>query len=146
MSNWIMQTALFITDCSIDSALALRNRLASPNQPPIRLTVVYPYNIADDEPLNKVTTKAAREAALSRLRNWKAIVGDTQANCLTTEILFADAALTLRIHLLIRHYDAVFTEDLSQPVSPILADLLAQTGTELHSLTGNVPEPAAVIA
>ncbi len=106
-----MQTALLITDCSIDSALALRKQLASSAHQPTRLTVVHPYDIAAGEPLNKVVLKAAREAAISRLNNWKAIVGDTPSTSLTTEILFADPELALHIHSLLRPYDAILTDD-----------------------------------
>ncbi|RYF65962.1 MAG: hypothetical protein EOO39_23905 [Cytophagaceae bacterium] len=137
-----MQTALFVTDCSIDSALALRNRLTSSTHPPIRLTVVHPYDIAVDQPLNKAVLKVAREAAIARLNTWKTILGDTHGHQLKTEILFASPELALRIHMLIRRYDAVFTDDQWLVTPHELADLLAQTGTQLHYLTDNVPELA----
>lgn len=135
-----MQTALFITDCSIDSALALRHRLASFAPNAIRITVVHPYDLAPDQPLNKVILNEARRAAIARLTNWKAVLDNMQTNAVKTEILFASPELALRIHMLIRRYDAIFTDGQWLVTPHELADLLAQTGTQLHYLTDEVTE------
>ncbi|MBO0951808.1 hypothetical protein [Fibrella forsythiae] len=134
-----MQTALFVTDCSVDSALALRNRLTA-THPPIRLTVVHPYDIESGQPLNKTVLTVARGAAIARLKAWKAVLGDEQGHNLKTEILFASPELALRIHMLIRRYDAVISDGQWLVNPHELANLLAQTGTQLHYLTDNVPE------
>ncbi|MEZ0487340.1 hypothetical protein [Fibrella aquatica] len=135
-----MQTALYVTDCSIDSALALRNRLATFTHNSVCITVVHPYDIEPGQPLNKVILKEARQAAITRLNNWKAILGEVKPGGLKTEILFASPELALRIHLLIRRYDAIFSDGQWLVTPHDLADLLAQTGTQLHYLTDNVPE------
>ncbi|ARK09811.1 hypothetical protein A6C57_05370 [Fibrella sp. ES10-3-2-2] len=138
-----MQTALYITDCSIDSALVLRDRLAISPNVPFRLTIVHPYDLAPDQPLNKVILREARQAAATRLTNWKTALGDTRASSLKAELLFASPELALRIHLLIRQYDAVFIDGQWILAPQELADLLAQTGTQLHYLTTDAPELTA---
>jgi len=135
-----MKTALYITDCSIDSALALRNRLAMSPNVPFRLTIVHPYDLEPDQPLNKVVLKEARQAAATRLTNWKTALGDTHATSLKTELLFASPELALRIHLLIRQYDAVIIDEQWILAPQELASLLAQTGSQLHYLTTDALE------
>ncbi len=129
-----MQTALFLTDCSVDSALSLRGWLAGHTHQSVRLTVVHPYEMAGDKPLHKSVCKPAKTEALARLDNWMAMLGEADTTCLTTEALFASPNVALMIHLLIRGYDYWVVEDWTLADSPSVAPLLEQTSTKVRSL------------
>ncbi|MBO0935424.1 hypothetical protein J2I47_02575 [Fibrella sp. HMF5335] len=108
-----MQTALFITDCSVDTALSLRTWLAQPRHHPLRLRVVYPYDTPAGEPLHKSVCQPARTEAIARLANWTAMLGAVDTTCLHTEVLFATPSVALSSHLLIRDYDYLLLDDWS---------------------------------
>ena len=129
-----MQTALFLTDCSVDSALSLRSWLAEHSHRPLRLTVVNPYEISGDDPLHKSVCNPAKTDALARLNNWTAMLGEVDTTDLTTETLFASPNVALMIHLLIRGYDCWVVENWSVVDNPAVAALLAQTRTKVQSL------------
>lgn len=133
-----MQTALFLTDCSVDSALSLRKWLAQQTHPSLRLMVVHPYEIVSNDPLHKSTCKPAKAEALARLDNWTAMLGDVDCKQITTETLFASPNVALMIHLLIRGYDYWVVEDWTIADSPSVAALLEQSQTKVWSLCEGV--------
>lgn len=110
-----MKTALFITDCSVDAALALRNRIGNAGAHTLALTVVHPYEIDASQPLTKTITKEARQQAQERLRRWANLFAslDLPGNMsltVKTELLFASPELAATIHQALRSYDYLFTE------------------------------------
>jgi len=130
----LMLTALFITDCSVDSALLLRTWLSEQTHQPLSLTVVHPYDIPTGALLHKSVCQPAKAEALTRLNNWTAMMGNSENVYLTTEILFANPEVTLTIHLLIRGYNYLLVDDWS-PVSPTALPLmLAKTRTTVQSI------------
>ncbi len=133
-----MQTALFLTDCSVDSALSLRNWMAERAHQPLRLTVVHPYEIKVGDPLHKSVCKPAKTNALARLDNWTAMLGDIDNQQITTETLFASPNVALMIHLLIRGYDYWVVENWSVVDEPAVGALLEQTRTKVRALCENV--------
>lgn len=96
-----MQTALFLTDCSVDAALALRRWQSENGHIPLRITVVHPFDLESGCRLTKETSRAIRQEARDRLRNWLAMVEQP----LPAEILLGSADLVLTLHLRLRQYD-----------------------------------------
>lgn len=137
-----MKTALFVTDCSIDAALSLRNWLRAQGSQPIRLTVVFPYDIARGQALTRNTLQPARADALTQLSTWSALLDTIPASWLTTETLLASPELATAIHLLLRSYDYWLVNDTEQAVSPSAAAILRQRTTQTRMLScTNRPEP-----
>jgi hypothetical protein len=130
-----MKTALFVTDCSIDSALSLRNWLSAHARQPIRLTVVYPYDLPSGLALNRNTLQPAKTEALSQLKNWSAMLDTIDITWLTTETILASPELALSIHLLIRNYDYWLVDDWAQVADPALAAILNQRTTQTRPLS-----------
>lgn len=106
-----MQTALYLTDGSVDSALAFRSWLAHFNKGSFRFTVVLPYNLPAGEPLHKSVSGLARQAAQQRVAKWLAMVNETVAADILTDVLFASPAQALSIHLLVRQYDYLVQDE-----------------------------------
>lgn len=134
-ANWSMKTALFVTDCSIDSALSLRNWLSAHARQPLRLTVVYPYDIPGGQSLSRDTLKPARTEALTQLKSWSGLLDTIGTDWLTTETLLASPELAISIHLLIRGYDYWLVDDWSQVANPALAAVLNQGSTRTRPLS-----------
>lgn len=132
-----MKTALFVTDCSIDAALSLRHWLAARNSQPVRLTVVYPYDITRGQTLSRDTLKPAKAGAVAQLDNWSALLDALPAGHLTTETLLASPELALSIHLLLRGYDYWLVNDEEQITSPAVAAILNQCTTRAEVLSGS---------
>ncbi|MDB5241132.1 MAG: hypothetical protein JWP57_1757 [Spirosoma sp.] len=123
-----MKTALFVTECSIDSAFTLRNWLANTAHESIRLTIVLPYEILPGEPLHKSACNPAKAEAQARLDHWSAILGDNQITVITTETLFGSAKQALHLHLLIRSYDYWLVDERAMPDKVDLGSLLNHPG------------------
>jgi hypothetical protein len=131
-----MKTALFVTDCSIDAALSLRSWLAAQASQPIRLTVVYPYDIAGGQALSRDTLKPAKADAVAQLKDWSDLLDTIPASQLTTETLLASPELALSIHLLLRGYDYWLINDGEQVTSPAVSAILSQRTTQTRMLAG----------
>lgn len=123
-----MNSLLYVTDGSVDSALTLRNWLAAQPQPAPRLTVVLPYDLTPDQPLHKDILRPAKAAADARLRQWVAMLGDARPDMLTTETLLASPEHAITLHLLIRPYDGWLVED--RFLVETMADVLARIRTQ----------------
>lgn len=123
-----MNSLLYVTDGSVDSALTLRNWLAAQPQSAPRLTVVLPYDLTPDQPLHKDVLRPAKAAADDRLRQWVAMLGDAKPDNLTTETLLASPEHAITLHLLIRPYDGWLVED--RFLVETMADVLARTRTQ----------------
>lgn len=130
-----MKTALFVTDCSVDSALSLRNWLSAHASQPIRLTVVYPYDIDSGQALTRDTLQPAKAEARRQLNNWSAQLDTIDASWLTTETLLASPELALSIHLLIRGYDYWLVNDLVEVANPAVSAILSQGTTRTYPLS-----------
>ena len=130
-----MKTALFVTDCSVDSALCLRNWLSAHASQPIRLTVVYPYDIEGGQSLTRDTLQPARAEALRQLNSWSAQLDTIDAGWLTTETLLASPELALSIHLLIRGYDYWLVNDLVDIANPAVSAMLSRSTTRTYPLS-----------
>ncbi len=130
----LMLTALFITDCSVDSALALRNWLSEQSHQPLSLTVVHPYDIPPGESLHKSVCQPAKADALSRIANWTAMLGNPENTRLTTEILFSTPEIALTIHLMIRGYDYLMVDNWSPVSHTALPVMLEKAGTKIQSI------------
>jgi len=134
-----MQTALYLTDCSVDSALWLRSWLARP----IRITVVHPYALSPGEPLHKSACNPAREQAQARLTQWRVMVDDQAGSDLITKVLFGSPAETLRLHLLLNPYDYLLLNDTALADTaqtlltskPLATRLVTGTNPEMHSVS-----------
>ncbi|GAB3020712.1 hypothetical protein [Spirosoma pulveris] len=129
-----MKTALFVTDCSVDSALTVRNWLSAHSHQPVRLTVVLPYDIDEGQPLDKKSLQSARSEAGSRLKNWSALLGDTDPGSLVVEPLLASPELAISMHLLIRRYDYWLVEDWSLVENATLSSILNQPALQTRPL------------
>jgi len=105
-----MKTAFFLTDCSIDSALTLRNWMKQYEGDAIRLTVVHSYELANGSLLTKETHQIAKQQAQTRLQHWVEILPPSQPGILLTETLFGDASLAFAIHLHLRRYNYVLLD------------------------------------
>lgn len=106
-----MKTAFYSTDCSVDSALALRRWLASNPKEAIRLTVVHPYDIETGSSLNKETCRAAKQLAKARLDHWLEMLTQSWAGELKPETLLSPPELALTMHLLFRSYDHLLLDE-----------------------------------
>lgn len=129
-----MLTALFITDCSVDSALSLRAWLSQQSRHPICLTVVHPYDIPAGESLHKSVCQPAKADALARLANWTAILGNLENTHLTTETLFSNPEVALTIHLMIRNYNYLLVDNWVPIMDNTLTVRLEKTQTSIHSV------------
>ncbi|CCH02877.1 hypothetical protein FAES_4878 [Fibrella aestuarina BUZ 2] len=137
-----MNSLLYVTDGSVDSALTLRNWLTAHTQPAPRLTVVLPYDLAPDQPLHKDVLRPAKAAAEGHLQQWVAMLGDAKLGNLTTETLLASPEHATTLHLLIRPYDGWLVDD--QDLMEMMADVLARTRTQpLWLTTSNATAPIA---
>ncbi|WP_052731279.1 hypothetical protein [Spirosoma radiotolerans] len=105
-----MKTALFLTDCSIDSALTLRNWMSQYKGEAIQLTVVHPYALANGSLLTKETHRTAKQQAQTRLQHWSEMLPSSHPGMLLTETLFGDASLVFTIHLQLRRYTYVLLD------------------------------------
>ncbi|MCX6217212.1 hypothetical protein [Spirosoma sp.] len=139
-----MKTALFIVDCSVDSALSVRNWLSAHSHQPVRLTVVLPYDIDEGQSLEKSTLQSAKSEASTRLKNWCALLGDTNPGSVVTETLLANPELAISMHLLIRRYDYWLVEDWSLVANATLSAILNQPNLQTLPLIIN-PEPVSVM-
>lgn len=137
-----MQTALFLTDCSVDSALSLRGWLVQHTHEPLRLTVVHPYEIEGGDTLHKSVCTPAKSEAVARLAHWRAMLGEVDTIHLNTEALFARPNVALMIHLLIRGYDYWVVDNWAMAAVPSVAALLEQSGTKVRSLRENADREA----
>lgn len=133
-----MLTALFITDCSVDSALSLRTWLSEQSHQPLRLTVVHPYDIPAGESLHKSVCQPAKAEALTRLANWKHMLGDPESLHLTTETLFSTPEVSLTIHLMIRSYDYLLVDNWSPVTDTTITSLLKKTQTTIQPVCAAV--------
>jgi hypothetical protein len=121
-----MKTAFYLTDCSSGSAHLLRKWLATHADESIRLTIVYPYDIEEGQPLTQSTLRPAKVAAQATLNKWSAELA--WAGSLIPETVLASAELAQTIYLLLRSYTYWLVDDLVQ-ISQ-LADILAKTSTQ----------------
>ena len=93
-----MKTALFITDCSADSARRLRQWLATKTDTAIRLTIVLPYDVAPGLPLTRSTFNPVKKAAQQQLKSWSGALEGT----ISSETVLATPDLALTIYLMLR--------------------------------------------
>jgi len=133
-----MKKALFVTNCSVDSALALRNWAVENKQESIALTVVHPYDLESWE-LNKQAIKEAKQRAQYQLGSWLELLArldgpDGWPGTLQTETLMASPRLAATIHLLLRTYDYVVVEDPWNQTPLVSAELLRRSGAQLCPL------------
>lgn len=120
-----MKTAIYLTDCSEESAQRLRHWLADRADTSIRLTVVYPYDIEEGQPLTQNTLRPAKEEARSTLKNWSsALQWDGH---LQPETVLASPELALSIYLLLRSYSYWLVDDTEHITQ--FSDILAKTNT-----------------
>ncbi|SOD93390.1 hypothetical protein [Spirosoma fluviale] len=138
-----MKTALFVTDCSVDSALTVRNWLSAHSHQPIRLTVVLPYDIDEGQSLDKKSLQAAKSEASNRLKNWSDLLSATDPGSVVAETLLANPELAISMHLLIRRYDYWLVEDWSLVTNPTLSSILNQPTLQTLPLAINLA-PALV--
>lgn len=133
-----MQTALYLTDGSVDSALSFRSWLTHFDGAPLRFTVVLPYDLPVGEPLHKSVCGPAKQAAQEQLANWLAIVNEGVAATIRTEVLFASPAQALSIHLLVRQYDYLVQDEWLHKKTNSLLMLSARMETRVLYV-GNSP-------
>ncbi|MGF7217321.1 hypothetical protein GGR92_003494 [Spirosoma lacussanchae] len=130
-----MKKALFVTNCSVDSALALCNWAVENDPESIALTVVHPYDLESWE-LNKQAIKEAKQRAQDQLGSWLKLLDGTDGwpGTLQTETLMASPRLAATIHLLLRTYDYVVVEDPWHQTPLVSAELLRRSGAQLCPL------------
>lgn len=121
-----MKTALFITDCSADSARRLRQWLATHADSTIRLTIVLPYDIAPGLPLTRNTFNPVKEAAQQQLKSWSLALEGT----IFSETVLATPDLALTIYLMLRTY-TYWLANSSEQVTQF-AELAAKTSTQVY--------------
>ncbi|AUD04272.1 hypothetical protein [Spirosoma pollinicola] len=121
-----MKTAFYVTDCSASSAHLLRNWLAAQADESIRLTIVYPYDIEEGQPLTQNTLRPAKEEAQTLLKNWSTELAWT--GTLLPETVLASQELALTIYLLIRSYSFWLVDD-STCIAQF-SDILTKTSTQ----------------
>jgi hypothetical protein len=123
-----MKTALYITDCSADSALRLRQWLTAQTNNAIRLTIVFPYDVEPGLPLTRNTFNPVKEVANQQLKSWSEALEGT----ISSETVLATPDLALTIYLLLRSYTYWLSDSYEQVTQ--FADLLAKTSTEVCCL------------
>ncbi|GAB3786979.1 hypothetical protein GCM10028818_51140 [Spirosoma horti] len=106
-----MKTAFYSTDCSVDSALALRRWLVMNADEAICLTIVHPYDIAAGTPLGKEACRAARQQAKARLDLWLEMLTQSWEGELRPETLLSSPELAITMHLLLRSYDYLLLDE-----------------------------------
>ncbi|WP_338874645.1 hypothetical protein WBJ53_03400 [Spirosoma sp. SC4-14] len=130
-----MKTACFPTDCSVDSALALRGWLTTHSSEAIRLTVVHTYDIEVSDRLTKESYRIAKQQAQSRLEQWLDMLPQSWAGACKPETLFSSPELALKMHLLLRSYDYLLVDDQLASVSADVDALLSRASAKLCRLT-----------
>lgn len=125
-----MKTAFYATDCSVDSALALRRwQTANPNES-LRLTILHSYDLDDSLALNRETYRAAKQQAKARLDQWLEMLTQSWAGELNPETLLASPELAITMHLLLRSYDFLLLDE-----QVISETILHQTKVKVCRLT-----------
>ncbi|GAB4044114.1 hypothetical protein [Spirosoma jeollabukense] len=106
-----MKTAFYSTDCSVDSALALRSWLTTTPEKAIHLTVVHAYDIEAGTSLNKEACRAAKQQAKARLNHWLEMLNQSWVGEVKPETLLASRELAITMHLLLRSYDILLLDE-----------------------------------
>ncbi|CAN5497754.1 hypothetical protein BH09BAC4_BH09BAC4_14720 [soil metagenome] len=106
-----MKTAFYSTDCSVDSALALRSWLATNADGAIHLTVVHAYDIEAGTALTKEAFRAAKQQAKARLDHWLEMLYQSWTGEVKPETLLASPELAITMHLLLRSYDILLLDE-----------------------------------
>jgi hypothetical protein len=133
-----MKTAFYSTDCSIDSALVLRQWMATHADEPIQLTVVHPYDVEAGTSLNKEVCRTAKQEAKSRLDKWLDLLPQSSPNQVKSETLLASPELAVKLHMLLRRYDYLLVDEQIQELSSETMAMLCQTNTQLISVSGSM--------
>lgn len=127
-----MKTALYITDCSVDAALALRWWMTTDAEEAIHLTVVHSYNIEVGTSLNKEVCRAAKQLATARINNWLKMFNQAWVSEVKSETLLASPELAITLHVLLRSYDYLLLDE-----QDISETTLRQTKAKVCRLTNH---------
>jgi hypothetical protein len=125
-----MKNALLVTDGSIDLALSL-NRWLETQPEHIDLTVVYAYSLNQPtgQSLKAATYREAKQIATKELANWTTFL--PKSSQFRTELLLGESKQVLTIHLLLRRYDYLLTDNYQLDILSTFNSCQRQIDTQL---------------
>lgn len=127
-----MKTVLYPTDCSVESARALKEWLSCQIGEPVTITVVHPYDIMPDAPLTKATFKEAKLQADQRLSNWLQATGMASKATLDQRAILGGAEVLVKSFLALYPYELLLVDDNGYGLTQGVTAFLNQTLTSLE--------------
>ncbi|GAA4458474.1 hypothetical protein GCM10023189_30800 [Nibrella saemangeumensis] len=127
-----MKTVLYPTDCSIESARALKEWLSRQIGEPVNVTIVQPYDIMPDAPLAKASFKEAKQLADQRLSQWVQAAGIAGKATIDARSILGGAEVLIKSFLALYPYDLLLVDENGFGLTNGVTAFLNQTLTNLE--------------
>ncbi|GAA4417001.1 hypothetical protein GCM10023187_49050 [Nibrella viscosa] len=127
-----MKTVLYPTDCSTESARALKEWLSRQIGEPVKLTIVQPYDVTPGAPPVKASFKDAKQQADQRLNQWVQAAGVIGKAIIDQRSILGGAEVLVKSFLSLYTYDLLLIDENSFGLTNGVTTFLNQTLTTLE--------------